>query len=145
MRITRTEGEDMANQDEQGLTSQVGPVEINWPLTVGYYGGIGLAIAFDLVAPPLAIFIAAIPFMKMINRPGASRPTRLVSQVLQGVATPVNGDAPSSIRLTTPDVSDATHPAARVAAPPGRPRSIWAEARQRADRARAGSGGATAG
>jgi len=72
----------MADQDEQGLTSRAGPVEINWPLTVGYYGGIGLAVAFDLVAPPVAIFIAAIPFMKMLNRPGASRPTRLVSQVL---------------------------------------------------------------
>ena len=133
----------MADQDEQGLTSRVGPVEINWPLTVGYYGGIGLAVAFDLVAPPIAIFIAAIPFMKMIDRPGASKPTRLVSQVLQGVATPVNGDAPSSIRLTTPDVSDAAHDAAPNTAhdaapnaPAKRPLSILAEARQLANGAR---------
>ncbi len=142
----------MADQDEQGLTSQVGPVEVNWPLTVGYYGGIGLALAFDLVAPPVAIFIAAIPFMKMIDRPGASKPTRLVSQVLQGVATPVNGDAPSSIRLTTPNVSDAAHAAASAtardaasAAPAKRPLSILAEARRLADQARVGSPDAVAG
>jgi len=128
----------MADQDEQGLTSQLGPVEINWPLTVGYYGGIGLAVAFDLVAPPVAIFIAAIPFMKMLDRPGASRPTRLVSQVLQGVATPVNGDAPSSIRLTTPNVADAAHAHHPVApeAPAKRPLSILAEARLLANGAR---------
>jgi len=142
----------MADENEQGLMSRVGPVEINWPLTVGYYGGIGLALAFDLVAPPVAIFIAAIPFMKMIDRPGASKPTRMVSQVLQGVATPVNGDAPSSIRLTTPDVADAAHDAATATArdatsdaPTGRPLSILAEARRLADQARAGSAVAVAG
>ncbi len=132
--------QDDQKQQERGLTSQVGPVEINWPLTVGYYGGIGLAVATEMVTPPLALFIAVVPFFKMLNQPDASRPTRLVSQVLQGMATPVNGDAPSSIRLTTPDVAYA----ARDAAPPDRPLSIWAEARQRADRVRAGSRGATA-
>ncbi len=126
--------------EEQGLTSRVGPVEINWPLTVGYYGGIGVAVAFDLVAPPLAIFIAAIPFMKMLDRPGAARPTRLVSQVLQGVATPVNGDAPSSIRLAPPEVAGTASKSGRAIAS-GEParghRSILAEARQLADQTRA--------
>ncbi len=81
--------------------------------------------------------------MKMIDRPGASRPTRLVSQVLQGVATPVNGDAPSSIRLTTPDVPGAAQAAAsntaREAASnatTSRPLSILEEARQLANGAR---------
>jgi len=44
--------QDDQKQQERGLTSQVGPVEINWPLTVGYYGGIGLAVATEMVTPP---------------------------------------------------------------------------------------------
>jgi len=65
------------------------------------------------------------------------------------VATPVNGDAPSSIRLTTPDVADAAQDAtsdtARDAAsdaPAKRPLSILAEARRLADQARARSASA---
>lgn len=30
------------SNDESGLTSQVGPVEIDWPRTLGYYSGITL-------------------------------------------------------------------------------------------------------
>ena len=29
--------------EEEGLTGQLGPVEVNWPKAAGYYGGIGLA------------------------------------------------------------------------------------------------------
>lgn len=121
------------SEEDRGLTSRVGPVEIEWPLTVGYYGGIDLAVAFEAIEPPLALFIAAIPFFKMLNRPNATRPTRLVSQLLEGMAKPVGGDSPSSIRLSTSDVPGARAP------------SIWAEARQIADRGRARSREATAG
>jgi hypothetical protein len=121
-------------EQERGLTSRIGLMEIEWPLTVGYYGGIALAVAFELIEPPLALFIAAIPFFKMLNKPSASRPTRLVSQLLQGMARPVGGDSPGSIRLTTPGGPVVARP------------TIWAEARQIAGRARtgskAGSGGA---
>ncbi len=50
-------------EHEQGMISQIGPIEIDWPRTIGYYGGIGLATAFELIQPPLAIFIAAIPLL----------------------------------------------------------------------------------
>jgi len=113
----------MAEQD-RGLTSHVGPVEIDWPVAVGYYVGIGLALAFEMIEPPLALFIAAIPFLKMLNRPRASWPTRLVSQLLQGMAKPVGGDSDSAIRLSTPDVPLEPRP------------TIWQEARAMADRAR---------
>jgi hypothetical protein len=118
---------------ERGLTSRIGPVEVEWPLTVGYYGGIVLAVAFELIEPPLALFVAAVPFFKMLNQPGASQPTRLVSQLLQGMAKPVGGDSPSSIRLTTPDVASALQQG-----PPDPRPTIWAEARQIAAKARAG-------
>lgn len=137
------EKDPQEKEREEGLTSQIGPLEINWPLTVGYYGGIGVALAFDMVAPPLALFVAAVPFFKMLNRPDASQPTRLISQLLQGMATPVNGDAPASIRLTTPNVAQA---AKRITSdtPAERRPSIWAEARQLADRARIGNRNAAA-
>jgi hypothetical protein len=124
-----TMAEDNTAEQERGLTSRIGPVEVEWPLTVGYYGGIALAIALELIEPPLALFVAAIPFLKMLNQPGASQPTRLVSQVLQGMAKPVGGDSPSSVRLTTPDVASAV----QQGTPDG------PEARQTAAKARAGS------
>ncbi len=88
------------SQQGLGMTSQVGPLEIDWPRTTGYYGGVGLALAFELVEPPLAIFIAAIPVLKMLNNPRASRLTRFVGQLLEGAARPVGGSAEATIQLT---------------------------------------------
>ena len=113
----------MAEQD-RGLTSRVGPVEIDWPMAIGYYGGIGLALALEAIEPPLALFIAAIPLLKMLNSPAASWPARLVSQLLQGMIKPVGGDGDSAIQLSTPDV------------PLERGLTIWQEARAVADRTR---------
>jgi hypothetical protein len=31
-------------EQERGLTSRMGPVEVEWPLTVGYYGGIARGV-----------------------------------------------------------------------------------------------------
>lgn len=67
------------NEQAHGLTSRVGPIEIDWPRSIGYYSGLGATVALEFIEPPLAIFIAAIPFFKMLNRPLASRPTRFVS------------------------------------------------------------------
>src|SRR5438552_4535476 len=98
------EEEQDVNEQQQGMTSRIGPLEIDWPRTIGYYGGIGLAIAFELIEPPLALFIAAIPLLKMLNHPKASRPTRFVGQLLEGVAKPVGGSSEATIQLTTDDV-----------------------------------------
>ena len=91
----------MAEQD-RGLTSQIGPVVIDWPRSLGYFGGVGLAIAFDVITPPVGIFIAAIPFLKMLNFPGAPTPVRFVSQVIDGAAKPVGGDSQSTIEVVAP-------------------------------------------
>lgn len=89
-------------QEDQGLTTRLGPVEIDWPRTIGYYGGIGLATAFELIEPPLALFIAAIPFFKMLNYPRMPRPTRFLAQFLDGASTPVGGNAEATLRLKAP-------------------------------------------
>ncbi len=115
----------MASQD-RGLVSHIGPVEVDWPRSLGYYGGISLAVAAGMLEPPLAIFIAAIPFLKMLNHPKATLPTRFVAQVLDGAAKPVGGDSGATIQLKA------------NANPTATPRpTILAEARERANRLRA--------
>ncbi|HEY3993633.1 MAG TPA: hypothetical protein VGM01_12250 [Ktedonobacteraceae bacterium] len=109
-------GEQDTNEQKLGMTSRVGPLEIDWPRTLGYYGGVGLAVAFELIEPPLAIFIAAIPFLKMLNHPGASRLTRFTGQFLEGAAKPVGGSSEATVQLTSKPCL-----------------SIFAEARQLAD------------
>jgi len=89
----------MAESEEQGLVSKVGPVEIDWLRSVGYFGGIALAVAFEIIEPPLGLFIAAIPFSKFLAVPNAPKPIRSVSEVLQGAAKPVGGDIEATIRV----------------------------------------------
>ena len=95
--------EEDVNEQQQAMISRFGPIEIDWPRTIGYYGGIGLATAFELIQPPLALFIAAIPLLKMLNHPGASAPTRFVGELLDGAAKPVGGSSEATIQLTKTD------------------------------------------
>jgi hypothetical protein len=97
-------------REDVGFIDRVGPIEIDWPQTVGYYGGIILAVAFDVISPPLGLFIAAIPVLKLFKRRDAPLPARLVSAVLEGAAKPVGGDSDSTIRVAasaTPSASGA--------------------------------------
>src|SRR5947209_12364088 len=89
----------MESPENRNLVGRIGPMEIDWPRAIGYYGGIGLALAFEVVEPPLAIFIASVPFLKMLNRPNSTLPARIVAQALDGAAKPVGGDGESSVRV----------------------------------------------
>lgn len=88
----------MAEQD-RGLVGRVGPVEIDWPRTFGYYVGIGLAAAFEQIEPPLALFIAVVPLFKMLNNQHVPLLGRFLGQFLEGAAQPVGGSAQATIRL----------------------------------------------
>ena len=120
----------MAHQQEEdrGLTSQVGPIEVDWPRTAGYYGGLAAAVAFGLIEPPLGIFIAAVPFLKMLNRPNSSLPARTVSQFLDGAAKPVGGDSDAVIKAVygTPKPGQRGLLTSRISEEAG---SIWSEAK----------------
>jgi hypothetical protein len=87
--------------DEPQLVSRVGPVELDWPRSVGYFGGTWLAVAAGLIDPPLGLFIAAVPFLKMLDLPGLPALPRVVGQVLEGVAKPVGGDSQGTVRIVT--------------------------------------------
>jgi len=90
--------------EDRGLVTHAGPVEVDWPRTIGYYGGLALAVGLELIPTPLAVFVAAIPLFKMLNRPRAPRPIRFAAQLLDGAAKPVGGDGESTFRFTTPGV-----------------------------------------
>ena len=85
--------------EDQGLVTRFGWLEIEWPKAFGYFGGVWLAVAYDLIAPPIGLFIAAIPILKLFKHPAQPWPIRFVTDTLEGAAKPVGGDAESTIRL----------------------------------------------
>ena len=97
--MAQEQGGDL-QEGEANLVSRLGPVEVDWPRTVGFYGGLAVAVATELIAPPLALFIGAYPLLKMLNRPRAPRGVQIVAQVLEGAAKPIGGDAEGTIRVT---------------------------------------------
>ncbi len=111
------------------MTSRVGLLEINWPKTIGYYGGIGLALSAELIQPPFALFIAAIPVFKMLGHPRFAKPVRVVGEVLEGAAQPVGGSDEATIHFAKSADTKQKQP---------RGGSIWNEARALAERHRIG-------
>jgi hypothetical protein len=92
----------MARDNRKLLHIEVGPLQIDVPQTVGYYGGIGAALAFGLLEPPLAAFIAAVPLIKILAERGSPIPVRFLAEVLEGAARPVGSDADGTVRLADP-------------------------------------------
>ncbi|HVH63200.1 MAG TPA: hypothetical protein VNA65_06325 [Candidatus Dormibacteraeota bacterium] len=84
--------------EDQGVTGRTDHLEIDWPRSLGFFGALGAAVALDLVPVPIAAFVAAVPFLKLINRPNASRPERFISHLVDGAAKPVGGDAEGTVR-----------------------------------------------
>jgi hypothetical protein len=84
-----------------GLVGRIGPFEVDWPRSLGFFGGVGVAVGIGLIDPPLGLFIAAVPFLKMLDLPGLPTRTRFMGQVFEGVAKPVGGDSDGTVRLVT--------------------------------------------
>lgn len=97
----------VAEKDDGRLLAHVGKVDIDIPRSVGYFGAIGLAVAFEVIEWPVGLFIAAIPFVKMLNRPKLPDPVRFVEHVLDGAAKPVGGDSEGTIRIAGQQPSSA--------------------------------------
>lgn len=90
----------MSEQDpDRGLVIHAGPVTVDVPRSLGYYGGIAVAVGVGMIEPPLALFIGAIPVVKMLMRGSAPQPLRFLGQVFDGAAQPVGGDAEGTIRV----------------------------------------------
>lgn len=83
------------------MVGKLGPFEVDLPRSIGYFGGVGVAVAAGLIDPPLGLFIAAVPFLKMLDLPRLPNLPRFVGQVFEGVAKPVGGDSHGTVRLVT--------------------------------------------
>lgn len=114
--------------EDRGMIGTVGPIEVDWPRAVGYYAGITAAVALGVFDLPIGLFIAAVPFFKMLNRPSATFPERVVGAVLQGASQPVGGDADQAVRVKSSD------PGSRrgfiVSLVTDQTKSIWTDARR---------------
>lgn len=86
--------------DEFGTYSvRVGPVLIDVPRSLGYFGGVAAATALGLVDPPLAAFIAAVPLLKVLTHRSLPMPVRFVGETLEGASKPVGGDDDGYVKL----------------------------------------------
>jgi hypothetical protein len=48
-------------KEDQPFVSRIGPVDIDWPRSIGFFGGIAIAVALELIAPEIALFVACVP------------------------------------------------------------------------------------
>jgi len=86
--------------DENDYLITLGPLEIDWPKSLGYFGGVALAVAYDRIPGPLGLFIAAVPLVKLFKDPNRSWPLRIIADAVEGAAKPVGGDAEATVRLS---------------------------------------------
>ena len=96
-------------EEDRRFTTHIGPVVIDWPRTVGFYGGIAAALAFELVAPELALFVAAVPLLKLLKRKHATAVERVVAALFEGAAKPVGGDAEATVKPAWLDNAEASN------------------------------------
>jgi hypothetical protein len=85
-------------KSDKAVTGQADHVEIDWPRSLGFFGGLGVAAALELVPIPIAVFVAAVPFLKMLNRPDASTGRTFFTHLVDGAAKPVGGDTEGTVR-----------------------------------------------
>jgi hypothetical protein len=85
-------------QEDRPFVVEVGPLKIDVARSVGYFGGLALAVALELVAPELALVIAAVPLVKLLKRRNATMAERAIASVIEGAAKPIGGDAEATVR-----------------------------------------------
>lgn len=113
-------------RDHGGLAEHThGPVTIDWPRATGYFSGVGLALALGVIDAPLALFVAAVPFVKLLNRAHAPAPARLLSQFYEGMAKPVGGDGAGALWISRPErIPPALRPALQQRRPGRQTRAV---------------------
>jgi hypothetical protein len=81
------------------LEIEVGTIRVDVPRSVGYFGGLAVAVGVGLIEPPLAVFIAAVPVFKALTNSALPRLVRVVGELLEGAAKPVGSDAEGVVQL----------------------------------------------
>lgn len=104
--VTQSMVEVRIGAPDNVLEVRAGRVEIDVPRSIGYFGGLAVAVGLGLVEPPLALFIAAVPASKVLTNSALPRAVRVLGEVLEGAAKPVGSDADGVILLTDQGNSD---------------------------------------
>ena len=106
-------------------------LQVDVPRSVGFYGGVALAVAAGVIEAPLGVVIASVPLVKMALNSRAPTPVRWIGQVFDGAVKPVGGDGPGTIRLADPEqlVTDAAQTVANAERAPA---AVKARARRAA-------------
>ena len=86
-----------------GFVFRYRALEIDIPQSIGLFGGLGVAAALEIIDPLVALFIAAVPLVKMLDLPHSLTPVRFVSRVFQGASKPVGSDADGVVRVPDDD------------------------------------------
>jgi hypothetical protein len=81
------------------LTVEVGTITVDVPRSVGYFGGLAVAVGVGMIEPPLALFIAAVPIFKVLTNSALPLAVRTVGEFLEGAAKPVGSDADGVVQL----------------------------------------------
>jgi hypothetical protein len=89
----------MVASSADGMVVRAGRFEIDVPRSLGYFGGIATAVAIGLIEPPLGVFIAAVPFVKMLTNQRAPDPLRFLGLVTEGAAQPVGSSGQGTVRI----------------------------------------------
>jgi hypothetical protein len=90
----------MTEYAEGGMIVRAGSLEVDVPRSLGYFGGIAAAVALGFLEPPLAVFIAAVPFVKMLSDRRAPIPVRFIGLFGEGAAQPVGSSGEGTVRLS---------------------------------------------
>ena len=95
------QGKTRTQRDQRGVTADVGKndeIEVDWPRSIGFFGALGVAAALNLVPLPIAVFVGAVPFLKLLDDPKSSTPRRFFTHLVDGAAKPVGGDSEGTVR-----------------------------------------------
>lgn len=95
------EGKTRTQRDRRGVTGDVGKndeIMVDWPRSIGFFGALGVAAALELVPIPIALFVGAVPFLKLLDDPSSSTPRRFFTHLVDGAAKPVGGDTEGTVR-----------------------------------------------
>jgi hypothetical protein len=78
---------------------RVGTVTLDVPRSMGYYGGVALAVGVGVIEPPLGAFIAAVPLLKLLTHHALPVAVRFIGEMMEGVSKPVGGDNDAVFQL----------------------------------------------
>ena len=85
-------------KEDQPFVYEIGPIKVDVARSLGFFGGLALAVGLELIAPEIALFVAAVPLVKLLKRRDATIPERAVAAIIEGAAKPVGGDAEATVR-----------------------------------------------